>query len=220
MLFADAPIDLSCHRRCETGQRWTLTALPLFVWMGEILFAPSSPTTCSTACALDGNLPGRLIHVNVIGCGIFAAISGSPPPPPPPSGDVLPELKRRNYDEPSASARSCLRHAQTLIPPSIIMIVYGVSVNVSIAHCSGRRPAGHHNDSSVHGLHHDLGTEQGENAAAQPPCLSGEVKRLHSSANSPLIIAVIGSIYTGVATATSAHARGGGIAPRCSSPAA
>jgi TRAP-type mannitol/chloroaromatic compound transport system permease large subunit len=64
---------------------WTLTALPLFVWMGEILFRTRSPRTCSRARPVAIAAPGRLLHTNIIGCTIFAAVSGSSAAPAPPS---------------------------------------------------------------------------------------------------------------------------------------
>jgi C4-dicarboxylate transporter DctM subunit len=115
---------------------WTLTALPLFVWMGEILFRTrlSEDMFKSLAPWLE-NVPGRLLHTNVIGCAIFAAVSGSSAATCATIGKMtIPELTRRGY--PEDKVIGTLAGAGTLgllIPPSIIMIVYGVSANVSIA---------------------------------------------------------------------------------------
>ena len=115
---------------------WTLTALPLFVWMGEILFRTrlSEDMFKGLAPWLE-RLPGRLLHTNIIGCTIFAAVSGSSAATCATIGKMtLPELKSRGY--PEDMTIGTLAGAGTLgllIPPSIIMIVYGVSANVSIA---------------------------------------------------------------------------------------
>jgi tripartite ATP-independent transporter DctM subunit len=115
---------------------WTLTALPMFLWMGEILFRTrlSSDMFKGLAPWLE-NLPGRLLHVNVIGCSIFAAVSGSSAATCATIGKItLPELKKRGY--PEAITIGTLAGAGTLgilIPPSIIMIVYGVAAEVSIS---------------------------------------------------------------------------------------
>src|SRR5947207_10827017 len=115
---------------------WTLTALPLFVWMGEILFRTrlSEDMFKGLAPWLE-RVPGRLLHTNIIGCTIFAAVSCSSAATCATIGKMtLPELKSRGY--PEEITVGTLAGAGTLgllIPPSIIMIVYGVMANVSIA---------------------------------------------------------------------------------------
>lgn len=115
---------------------WTLTALPLFLWMGEILFRSKLTDDMFKGLApwLEA-LPGRLLHTNVVGCTIFAAISGSSAATCATVGKItLPELQKRGY--PDSMAVGTLAGASTLgllIPPSIILIVYGVAANVSIA---------------------------------------------------------------------------------------
>ena len=115
---------------------WTLTALPLFLWMGEILFRSKLASGMFAGLAPWLNrIPGRLLHINVIGCTIFAAVSGSSAATCATIGKItLPELKKRGY--PDDIAIGTLAGAGTLgllIPPSIIMIVYGVAAQVSIA---------------------------------------------------------------------------------------
>jgi C4-dicarboxylate transporter, DctM subunit len=115
---------------------WTLTALPLFIWMGEILFRSKLSENMFAALApWMGRVPGRLLQTNVVGCAIFAAISGSSAATCATIGKMtLPELKKRGY--PDGIAIGSLAGAGTLgllIPPSIIMIVYGVAADVSIA---------------------------------------------------------------------------------------
>ena len=115
---------------------WSLTALPLFVWMGEILFRSRLSDDLFRGLApWVTRLPGRLFHVNILGCAVFAAVSGSSAATAATVGKMsLPELKERGYDE--RMAVGSLASSGTLgllIPPSIMMIVYGVSANVSIA---------------------------------------------------------------------------------------
>ncbi|MCQ9618068.1 TRAP transporter large permease subunit [Paenalcaligenes niemegkensis] len=136
VLFADAPAGIIfATKSWDSAASWALTALPLFIWMGEILYR--------TRLAEDmfkglgpwvQRLPGRLVHVNTFGCGIFAAVSGSSAATAATIGRIsLPELKSRGYDD-SISIGS-LAGAGTLgllIPPSIVMIVYAVAAQVSI----------------------------------------------------------------------------------------
>jgi C4-dicarboxylate transporter DctM subunit len=115
---------------------WTLTALPLFVWMGEILFRTKLSESMFRGLAPWVNaLPGRLLHTNILGSTIFAAVSGSSAATCATIGKMsIPELTRRGY--PPEKIVGSLGGASTLgllIPPSIIMIVYGVAAEVSIA---------------------------------------------------------------------------------------
>ncbi|GAB4351080.1 MAG: TRAP transporter large permease subunit [Gammaproteobacteria bacterium] len=115
---------------------WTLTALPLFIWMGEILFRTRlSEDLFRGLSPWLNHLPGRLLHVNILGCGIFAAVSGSSAATAATIGRMTaPELEKRGYDE--RMALGTLAGSGTLgllIPPSIILIVYGVSAEISIA---------------------------------------------------------------------------------------
>lgn len=114
---------------------WSLTALPLFIWMGEILFRTrlSEDLFKGLSPWLSG-LPGKLLHVNVLSCGIFAAVSGSSAATAATIGRMtLPELKAQGYSD--RMAVGTLAGSGTLgllIPPSIILIVYGVAAEVSI----------------------------------------------------------------------------------------
>jgi len=136
-LFTSTPVGkLMATTVWGSSASWALTALPLFIWMGEILFRSriSEDMFRGLAPWLTG-LPGRLMHCNVIGCGIFAAISGSSAATAATIGKMtVPELLKRGYHEPMVIGS--LAGAGTLgllIPPSIIMIVYGVAADVSIA---------------------------------------------------------------------------------------
>lgn len=114
---------------------WSLTALPMFIWMGEILFRTrlSEDLFKGLAPWLAG-LPGKLLHVNILSSGIFAAVSGSSAATAATIGRMtLPELKAQGYSE--RMAIGTLAGSATLgllIPPSIILIVYGVAAEVSI----------------------------------------------------------------------------------------
>jgi len=119
-----------------SSNSWALAALPLFIWMGEILFRSRLSEDLFTGLAPWMNrLPGRLLHVNVSGCGIFAAVSGSSAATAATIGKMsMPELLRRGYDR--RLAIGTLAGSGTLgllIPPSIILIVYGVATEESIA---------------------------------------------------------------------------------------
>jgi tripartite ATP-independent transporter DctM subunit len=114
---------------------WTLAALPMFVWMGEILFRTRlSEEMFKGLSPWLGWLPGRLMHVNIFGCAIFAAVCGSSAATCATIGKVaLPELARRGYDERTSLGSLCgAGTLGLLIPPSIIMIVYAVAAEVSI----------------------------------------------------------------------------------------
>ncbi len=114
---------------------WTLAALPMFVWMGEILFRTRlSEEMFKGLAPWLGWLPGRLMHVNIFGCAIFAAVCGSSAATCATIGKVaLPELARRGYDERMTLGSLCgAGTLGLLIPPSIIMIVYAVAAEVSI----------------------------------------------------------------------------------------
>lgn len=195
---------------------WALTPLPLFIWMGEILFRTRLSQDLFRGLApWLAYLPGRLVHVNIIGSAIFAAVSGSSAATAATIGKMsLPELRKRGYDE-SISIGS-LAGAATLgilIPPSIIFIVYGVSAEISIARLfmAGVFPGimlvflfmGY---IIVWAFFHPTGVPQGDTQR-----MTWREKIIESSGLIPimiLILAVLGSIYAGLATATEAAALG------------
>ena len=215
-LFSSRPAgDAMAVTIWGSASSWTLTALPLFVWMGEILFRTrlSEDMFRGLAPWLE-RLPGRLLHTNIIGCTIFAAVSGSSAATCATIGKMtLPELKARGY--PEDITVGTLAGAGTLgllIPPSIIMIVYGVTANVSIAQLfiAGVIPGillAAMFSSYIVGwalLHPDRVP-----AAATRTTLR---EKLHASRHLiPVVLligVVLGSIYTGIATATEAAAFG------------
>ena len=137
MLFTSRPVgDAMATTIWGTASSWTLTALPLFVWMGEILFRTKlSENLFKGLSPWMQKLPGGLIHVNVVGCALFAAISGSSAATVATVGKMsIPELRKRKY--PEKILLGSLAGSGTLgllIPPSIILIIYGVAVQESIA---------------------------------------------------------------------------------------
>jgi len=194
---------------------WTLTALPLFIWMGEILFRTKLSESMFRGLApWVGWLPGRLLHTNVLGCTVFAAVSGSSAATCATVGKMsLPELARRGY--PEKIAIGSLAGAGTLgllIPPSIIMIVYGVSADVSIARLfvAGILPG--ILLAALFSGYLVLWSLANGKRIPMPDRVFTMGQRLHESRNLIpvilLIFAVLGSIYTGVATATEAAALG------------
>jgi len=194
---------------------WTLTALPLFLWMGEILFRTRLSENMFAGLAPWFNrLPGRLLHVNVLGSAIFAAVSGSSAATCSTIGKIsLPELERRGY--PERMAIGSLAGAATLgllIPPSIIMIVYGVAADVSIARLfvAGALPGAM---LAVMFMGY-IACWALLNPDKIPPADKGVsfFSKVYASRKLIpivlLILTVLGSIYTGIATATEAAAIG------------
>ncbi len=137
ILFTSRPVgDAMATTIWGASSSWTLTALPLFVWMGEILFRTKlSENLFEGLAPWLQKLPGGLIHVNVVGCALFAAISGSSAATVATVGKMsIPELRKRKY--PEKILLGSLAGSGTLgllIPPSIILIIYGVTVQESIA---------------------------------------------------------------------------------------
>lgn len=136
-LFTEAPLgDVLATTVWGASNGWALAALPLFIWMGEILFRSRLSEDMFTALSpWLTKLPGRLLHVNILGCGIFAAVSGSSAATAATIGKMsIPELSKRGY--PEKMMIGTLAGSATLgllIPPSIILIVYGVATEQSIA---------------------------------------------------------------------------------------
>ena len=216
ILFTTRPVgDAMATTIWGTSSSWTLTALPLFVWMGEILFRTKlSENLFKGLSPWMQKLPGGLIHVNVVGCALFAAISGSSAATVATVGKMsIPELRKRKY--PEKILLGSLAGSGTLgllIPPSIILIIYGVTVQESIAKLfiAGIIPGimialifmsyviiwSLINKSKMPKIHKTYSLLEKIKGSKQlmPVIL--------------LIIGVIGSIYTGVATATEAASLG------------
>ena len=216
MLFTSRPVgDAMATTIWGTSSSWTLTALPLFVWMGEILFRTKlSENLFKGLSPWMQRLPGGLIHVNVVGCALFAAISGSSAATVATVGKMsIPELRKRNY--PEKILLGSLAGSGTLgllIPPSIILIIYGVAVQESIAKLfiAGIIPG-----IMIalifmsYVIIWSLINKRYMPKILEEYSLLEKIKR--SKQLLPvilLILAVIGSIYTGIATATEAASLG------------
>jgi C4-dicarboxylate transporter DctM subunit len=136
VLVTDVPIgQVLATTVWSSASSWTLAALPLFIWMGEILFRTRlSEQMFQGLSPWLQWLPGRLIHTNIIGCGIFAAVSGSSAATVATIGKIsLPELQKRGYNEKlSLGTLAGSGTLGLLIPPSIPMVVYAVTANVSV----------------------------------------------------------------------------------------
>ena len=198
-----------------SASSWTLTALPLFVWMGEILFRTRLSENMFRGLAPWVNaLPGRLLHTNILGSTIFAAVSGSSAATCATIGKMtIPELTERGY--PPERVIGSLGGASTLgllIPPSIVMIVYGVAAEVSIAKLfvagviPGLMLAG-----LFSGYLMVWALMNPDKIPKADAGMSFTEKMRASSELIPVILligGVIGSIYVGIATATEAAAIG------------
>lgn len=216
MVFTSAPAgSVLATTTWGSSASWTLTALPLFIWMGEILYRTRLSQDMFTGLApWLQRLPGRLLHSNVIGCGIFAAVSGSSAATAATIGRIsLPELAARKYDE--RMSIGSLAGAGTLgllIPPSIIMIVYGVAAEVSVAKLfiAGILP-GLVLMALFSGYIVLWSLMNPSRVPEETERLSLKEKLWRGRLLIPvvlLIVAVIGSIYAGIATATEAAAVG------------
>ncbi len=216
MLFTTRPVgDAMATTIWGASSSWTLTALPLFVWMGEILFRTKlSENLFEGLSPWMQKLPGGLVHVNVVGCALFAAISGSSAATVATVGKMsIPELRKRKY--PESILLGSLAGSGTLgllIPPSIILIIYGVTVQESIAKLfiAGIVPGimialifmtyvmiwSLINKKSMPTFKKDFSLmEKVKKSGKLIPVIL-------------LIVSVIGSIYTGIATATEAASLG------------
>lgn len=214
-IFAGAPTGMVLGSSVWGGiASWSLAPLPLFIWMGEILYRSRMAEDLFSGLSPWLNwLPGRLLHVNIVGSGVFAAVSGSSAATVATIGRMtIPELRRRGY--PDNMVLGTLAGAGTLgllIPPSIILIVYGASAQVSIARLfiAGILP----------GLMLMLlfmtftalwALWTGQQGAAEQS-LSWRQKLQRTGRLLPvvgLIVAVIGTIYAGLATPSEAAAFG------------
>jgi tripartite ATP-independent transporter DctM subunit len=199
----------------ESSASWTLAALPMFIWMGEILFRTRlSDELFGGIAPWVQRLPGRLMHVNIFACGLFGCVSGSSAATCATVSKIaLPELQKRGYDQ--RVAIGSLATAGTLgllFPPSIIMVVYAVAAEVSIVRVfiAGFLPG--FMVVALFSLYIIVWAKL--NPSKQPaaePRLPFLAKLRESAQLIPcvlLILAVIGSMLGGIATATEAAACG------------
>ena len=215
-LFTARPAgDAMITAMWSSASSWSLTALPLFIWMGEILFRTRlSEDMFKGLAPWMARLPGGLLHTNIVGCTIFAAVSGSSAATLTTVGKMtVPELQKRGY--PERMVIGTLAGAATLglmIPPSLTLIVYGVTINESITKLfmAGILP----------GLvlaalfmgYLVIWVKTSKDYAPTPePAMTFAERLSRSRFLVPvvlLILAVIGSMYAGLATATEAAAIG------------
>ena len=199
----------------RSASSWSLTALPLFIWMGEVLYRTRlSEDMFRSLAPWVARLPGGLLHTNVVGCTIFAAVSGSSAATLTTVGKMsIPELRQRGY--PDFMTIGTLAGAATLglmIPPSLTLIVYGVAINESITKLflAGVLPGltlALMFMAYVAGWHVLYPSQR---PPPEPPMPLGQ-RLLQSRHLIPvlcLVFLVIGSMYTGIATATEAAAFG------------
>lgn len=215
-LFSNAPaVKAMATVFWASSASWTLAALPLFIWMGEILFRTRLSENLFRGVAPWVEwLPGRLFHVNVIACGIFAAVSGSSAATVATIGKMsLPELERRGYDR--AMSLGSLAGSGTLgfmIPPSLIMIVYGVAAEVSLVrlYLAGFGP-GILIMALYSGYIITMALLKPGIVPAREQKFSWKERRAAGKELLPvllLMLAVMGVLYLGLATATEAAAGG------------
>ena len=215
LFTARPPGDSMITTIWTSSSSWALTALPLFIWMGEILYRTRlSEEMFKGLAPWMAPLPGRLLHTNIVGCTIFAAVSGSSAATLTTVGKMsIPELRARGY--PEYMTIGTLAGAATLglmIPPSLTLIVYGVTINESITRLfiAGVVPG-----LVLAGLfmgYVALWSLVMRKHAPPPeaPCSMAERIR-HSVFLVPVVVLiafVIGSMYAGLATATEAAAFG------------
>lgn len=199
----------------HASSSWTLTALPLFIWMGEILYRTRlSEDMFRGLSPWLRSLPGGLVHTNIVGCTIFAAVSGSSAATLTTVGKMsIPELRRRNY--PERMVIGTLAGAATLglmIPPSLTLIVYGVTINESITKLfmAGILPG--LVLAAMFMAYVAIYAKLSKNYRPdEEPAMSFGQRIVNSRFLLPviaLILVVIGSMYLGYATATEAAAFG------------
>ena len=215
-LFTTRPVgDAMAVTVWGSASSWTLTALPLFIWMGEILFRTKlSEDMFKGLAPWVSKIPGRLLHTNIIGCTIFAAVSGSSAATCATIGKMtLPELKKRGYpDDITIGSLAGAGTLGLLIPPSIIMIVYGVASDTSITRLF---IAGVFPGLMLAGLFMGyvvIWSLLNPEKIPQPDAQLRFTQKLYESRHLIpvvlLIALVLGSIYVGIATATEAAALG------------
>lgn len=217
LLLSNAPIGpIIATTLWGHSTSWALAALPMFILMGEILLRSRLSQDMFTGLSpWLRRLPGRLLHVNVFGCAIFAAVSGSSAATAATIGKMsVPELRERGY--PTDMVLGTLAGSATLgllIPPSIILIVYGVVTEQSIARLfvAGILPglmlvalfAAYVIAYALVFPSRIPGDEDGEMPLLDKIRASGRLVPVLL-----LIIGVIGSIYLGIASPTDAAAVG------------
>jgi C4-dicarboxylate transporter, DctM subunit len=215
-VIAGRPAGFSIATTAWSGaSSWMLTALPMFIWMGDILFQSRlSEDLFKGLSPLMRRIPGGLLHTNVLGCTLVAAVSGSSVATLTTVGKMtIPELRKRGY--PEHMIVSTLAGPATLglmIPPSIIMIVYGALTNESIAaiNIAGILP-GLVLAAMFSGYVAFVSLFMKDSMPAREPRVSWRQKLNGARALIPIVVLlcmVIGTMMFGIATATEAAAVG------------
>lgn len=194
---------------------WELAAIPMFIWMGEIIFRTDiSDRLFRGLVPFVNHIPGRLLHTNVLGCTLFAAVSGSSAATTATVGKITTtELARRGYDRKlSLGSLAGAGSLGLLIPPSIVMIVYGILAEVSISRlfAAGVLPglliAGLYSGYIMIRVLLNPALVPAERSHMRPMDYARGL--LDLAPVLVLVVLVLGSIYTGVATPSEAAAVG------------
>jgi len=194
---------------------WEIACIPLFMWMAEIMFRTDISERLFRGLApLVDKLPGRLLHTNVAGCALFAAVSGSSTATTATIGKITVfELQKRNYNTKlSIGSLAGAGSFGLMIPPSIVFIIYGVIAEESI---SKLFIAGVFPGLLLAGLYSSFIIVR----SAITPEVAPRVEEKYTLRQYLhcfvlllpiliLIVMVLGSIYSGVATPTEAAAVG------------
>jgi C4-dicarboxylate transporter, DctM subunit len=194
---------------------WELAAIPMFIWMGEIIFRTDiSDRLFRGLMPFVNHIPGRLLHTNVLGCTLFAAVSGSSAATTATVGKITTtELARRGYDKSlSLGSLAGAGSLGLLIPPSIVMIVYGILAEVSISRLFAAGVVPGLMIAALYSTYIII------RALANPAVAPSDGRRfgprdylsglLDLFPVLLLVVLVLGSIYTGVATPSEAAAVG------------
>ncbi len=199
----------------RSASSWELAAIPMFIWMGDIIFRTDVSRRLFDGLApLVSRIPGRLLHANIVGCTIFAAVSGSSTATAVTVGKIsLDELSARGYQrEIAVGSLAGAGSLGLLIPPSIVMIVYGILAEVSIISlfAAGVLPG-----LMIAGLYSAYIAWRGHSGAGVVPEADNQIRqpiRLQDFMNLMpvflLVVVVLGSIYSGLATPSEAAAIG------------
>lgn len=135
ILWEDLPLTSVINQMYSNTESFTLLAVPFFMFLGRILNSGSiTDRLLNVANASVGHIRGGLGHVNVFVSMIFASLSGSAAADTASVGSILiPAMKKAGYSPAFAAALTAASSTLgVIIPPSIILIVYGAFGNVSI----------------------------------------------------------------------------------------
>lgn len=218
-ILVDFPIDrigiIAQSITWRSSSAWELSAIPLFIWMGEIIFRTDiSDRLFRGLSPLVQWMPGRLLHTNILGCTLFAAVSGSTSATTATVGKITTTaLRERNYNESlSIGSLAGAGSLGLLIPPSIVMIIYGVMAEVSIAKLFAAGILPGLLVAFVYSMYIIMRCTINPDLAprdSEPFSIKESINGLQNLFPVVvLIVLVLGSIYTGIATPSEAAAVG------------